>query len=252
MATHTKATLKLEDGILFRAIRDTGRAMEEDDGTPQGKRVQPLSYYVLLTSVFWHNLCFTNLKNVPSVLPDAVPTLSRAGDSHPLVSIPRHAHPPTGGTGGGQDRAPWLWCSCKGSTPHATGDPADTSPLQQMWEQPVEIFLCEGAAGTRVPPHPAPTAPAARPSWALLRPGGTGTRWHGMDGGHNTEGQKAARREWRSEQQHPHHHMAPFLRKPVPQNDTGAHLPSPWLQEPPGCTKSHQGKWYEHQLQQQD
>lgn len=46
MATHTQATLNLEDVISFRAIRDTGRAMEKDDGTPQGKGVQPLpSYY---------------------------------------------------------------------------------------------------------------------------------------------------------------------------------------------------------------
>lgn len=46
MATHAQATLKLEDGILFRAIRDTGRAMEKYDGTPHTKGAQPLpSYY---------------------------------------------------------------------------------------------------------------------------------------------------------------------------------------------------------------
>lgn len=69
MAMHAQATLKREDGTSFRAIRDTERAMEEDDGTPQGKEVQPLSsYYVSWLLFFWHNLCFTNLKNVPSVL----------------------------------------------------------------------------------------------------------------------------------------------------------------------------------------
>lgn len=43
---HAQETLNVEDVIWYRAIRDTGRAMEKDDGTPQGKGVQPLlSYY---------------------------------------------------------------------------------------------------------------------------------------------------------------------------------------------------------------
>lgn len=163
------------------------------------------------------------------------------------MSIPRHAHPPTGARG--EDR----------TEPHGFGTAvraASHTPLvKQQTRRPssrcgslrrpscVRTQLARG-----LPPHPAPTTPAARPSWALLRPGGTGTHWHGGGGGHNRDGQKAAWREWRSEQQHPHHNIVPLHRKSVPQKATGAHLPPPWPQEPPGCTKSHQGKWQEHQF----
>lgn len=177
-------------------------------------------------SGFWHNLCFADLKNVPCVLADAVPTLSRAGDSHPLVSIPRHAHPPTGARGEGRTESPSFGTAVRAAS-HTPLVKRQTRHLSSrcgnsLWRPSrVRAQLARG-----LPAHPAPTTPAALPSWALLQPGGTGTHWHGRDGGHDTQGQKAAWKEWRSEQQHPRHNITPLLRKPLPQKATGW-APSP-------------------------
>lgn len=156
------------------------------------------------------------------MLPAAVPTLSRAGESQHLVSIPRHAHPPLGG---GQDRAPQPWRSCKGSEPHATGEAADTWPPQQMWEQPVETSLCEGTAGTGAAPTCCPQQPSCTAQLGTA-PARGGAARAGTGGTAGTAGSAKKQQGEMEKEQHPHHSTAPLLRKPVPQNDLGAHLPS--------------------------
>lgn len=97
MAMHVQASLKVEAGISLRVIRDTGGAMEKDDGAPQSEGAQPLPpYYTCqLLSRFRHSLfcpsrgMCPDTKNAPSVLPAAASTLGRAGGSHHLASIPR-------------------------------------------------------------------------------------------------------------------------------------------------------------------
>lgn len=77
-----------------------------------------------------------------------LPLSAELGVVTTLPASPGHTHPPMRGTGGGQDGFSRILCSCKGSKPYVTGKSADTSPLRQMWKQPVEAFLCEDAAGT--------------------------------------------------------------------------------------------------------
>lgn len=153
-------------------------------------KARQCSLYYLTTppdfSVFWHHLCFTNLKNVPSVLLDTVPTLSRAGYSHHLVSIPRHAHPPTGARGEHRTEPHGFGAAVRAAS-HTPLVKQQTRRLSSRCGNSLWRPSCVRAQLARgLPPHPAPTTPAARPSWALLRPGGTGTHWHGRDGQHGT------------------------------------------------------------------
>lgn len=168
-----------------------GGAMEKDDAAPESGGAQPLpSYYTSrLLSRFRRNLCFTPLEaRAPTWrMPPLCCWLQLLHSAERAVvttsqASPGHTHPPVGGTGGGRDRVPRLSRSCKGSKPHATGKSADTSPLQQMWKQPVEAFLCEDAAGTGAalascPRHASCTAQLGTPlvrgdRHALAREGG--------------------------------------------------------------------------------
>lgn len=171
-------------------------------------------------------------------------TVTTSWASPGTLTLPR-------GTGGGQDRAPGLGAAVRAAshTPEWSGrhvaSPADVGPA--CGDLPVWGCSWHGGCPHILPPPFQLHGPAGHCSGrgerhALAREG----RQAPLGAPKNTT------ERWRREQQHPHHSTAALHRKPVPQNDSGPHLPSPWPQEPPGCTRSHHGKWQEHQLYQQD